>query len=170
MFFGIETITQTGFVVDDLDAAADRWFRRGAGPFRAFHAIEVPLIYRQQPTSLKLNLALGHCDGVQIELIQPLDDQPSIFRDCFPDGWPEEGFHHLGMIAGDYDKFLQTHADQGKLPVMEGTFSGYRFCFIDTRDTLGFMLEAFERTESLLSFFDEIRALGKARTGATPYA
>ena len=170
MFNGIEGITQVGFVVNDLDAAANRWFQRGAGPFRAFREIDVPLVYRGQPATFKLSLALGHCDGVQIELIQPLDNQASVFRDRFPDGWPEEGLHHLGMIASDYDRFVQAHVDQGRAVVMSGIFSGYRFCYIDTRDTLGFMLEAFEKTASLLSCFGEIRSMGEEWDGKSAYA
>ena len=105
-----------------------------------------------------------------IELIQPLDNQASVFRDRFPDGWPEEGLHHLGMIASDYDRFVQAHVDQGRAVVMSGIFSGYRFCYIDTRDTLGFMLEAFEKTASLLSFFGEIRSMGEEWDGKSAYA
>lgn len=169
MFYAIKEISQAGFVVDDLDAAVERWFKRGAGPFRAFRNLDVPLVYRQQPMTLKLSLALGYCDGVQIELIQQLDDQASVFRDRFPDGWPEEGFHHFGMIAGDYDRFVKKHLDEGHALAMEGTFSGYRFCYIDTRDKLGFMLEAFEHTPSLLEFFGEIRALENGWDGTSAY-
>lgn len=169
MFYGIKEIAQAGFVVDDLDAAAERWFKRGAGPFRAFRDLDVPIVYRDVPITLKLSLALGYCDGVQIELIQPLDDQPSGFRDRFPDGWPEEGLHHFGMIANDFDLFVEKHVNQGHAIAMEGTFSGYRFCFIDTREKLGFMLEGLERTPSFLSFFQEIRDLEIGWDGKTPF-
>ena len=160
MFNGVEEIVQTGFVVDDIDRAIDRWTARGAGPFRVFRDIEVDLTYRDRPAMVKLHLALGQFDGVQIELMQPLSEAPSIYHDSFPDGFPEEGLHHVGMIASDYDLFVEKHAKEGRPLVLNGVFSGYRFGFIDTRDTMGFMLEAFEKTPSLLAFFDEIKELG----------
>lgn len=169
MFKGIENIVQAGFVVNDIDRAVERWFRRGAGPFRAFRDIDIPLFYREEQSSVRLNLALGQFDGVQIELIQPLGDELSLFAECYPDGYPEEAFHHFGMIADKYDQFVEQHASEGRMLVMNGEFSGYRFGFVDTRETLGFMLEAFEKTPSLLQFFDEIEGLGKQRDGQNPF-
>ncbi len=170
MFNGIGTIVQAGFVVNDLDKAVERWFGRGAGPFRAFRDIEIPLFYRQRESNLRLNLALGQCDGVQVELIQPLGNSSSLFAECYPGGYPEEAFHHFGMIADDYDLFVAKHAEEDRPLVMNGEFSGYRFGFVDTRDRLGFMLEAFERTPSLLEFFGEIENLAQEWDGKSPYA
>lgn len=169
MFKGIENVVQAGFVVNDLDSAVERWFRRGAGPFRAFRDIDISLFYHQQQSSVRLNLALGQCDGVQIELIQPLGDGPSLFAECYPGGYPEEAFHHFGMIADDYDCFVEQHANEGRSLVMNGEFSGYRFGFVDTRETLGFMLEAFEKTPSLLEFFGEIDGLTRQWDGVNAY-
>ncbi len=169
MFKGTEKIAQAGFVVRDLDEAVDRWFRREAGPFRAFRDIEIPLFYHQQESSVRLNLALGQCDGMQIELIQPLGNGPSLFAECYPNGYPEEAFHHFGMIADNYDLFVEKHQEEGRPLVMNGEFAGYRFCFVETRKTLGFMLEAFEKTPSLLELFGEIDALGDTWDGTNAY-
>ena len=169
MFKGIENVVQAGFVVRDIDAAVQRWSQKGAGPFRVFRDADIPLFHHQRESSLRLNLALGQCDGVQIELIQPLGDAPSLFSECYPGGTPEEAFHHFGMIADDYDQFVAAHQAEGRPLVMHGEFSGYRFGFVDTRDTLGFMLEAFEKTPSLLAFFDEIEALAGQWDGINAY-
>lgn len=169
MFNGIAGIAQAGFVVNDLDAAVERWFQRGAGPFRAFRDLEIELTYRSQPSQLKLSLALGQFDGVQIELIHILDDRPSLFSECYPGGYPEESLHHIGMIADDYDAFVQKHAEERRPLVMNGEFSGYRFGFVDTRAPLGFMLEAFERTPSFTAFFSEIEALGATWDGTNAF-
>jgi hypothetical protein len=159
MFSGVQGIVQAGFVVDNLDRAIERWTVKGAGPFRAFHDIEVDLFYHGEPAKVRLNLALGQFDGVQIELMEPLSEAPSIYHDSFPDGFPEEGFHHFGMIADDYDRFVANHAAEGRPLALNGVFSGYRFGFVDTREQLGFMLEVFENTPALLEFFGEIKAL-----------
>ena len=55
MFKGTDKIAQAGFVVSDLDEAVNRWFQRGAGPFRAFHDIEIPLFLHQRESSVRLN-------------------------------------------------------------------------------------------------------------------
>ncbi|MGD9663786.1 MAG: VOC family protein [Novosphingobium sp.] len=170
MFKGTEKVVQAGFVVRNLDEAVERWFRKGAGPFQAFRDIDIPLFYRMEESSVRLNLALGQFDGVQIELIEPLGPGPSLFAECYPDGYPDEALHHWGVIADDYDAFVETHAAEGRPLVMNGEFSGYRFGFVDTRNSLGFMLEAFEKTPSLLDFFQKIETLGKTWDGQNPYS
>ena len=170
MFWGVENIVQVAFVVRDLDAAVRRWVSKGAGPFRDFGKIDVALYFRGDPVTVSLSLALGHCDGVQIELVQLHDAEASVFRMSFPDAWPEEGLQHVGMIAADYDRFVDSWAAEGKPLIMNGSFSGYRFGFIDTRDTLGFMLEIFEKTPTLTAFFAEIANLKAGWDGESPYA
>ena len=74
------------------------------------------------------------------------------------------------MIADDYDRFVESWAADGRPLIMNGAFSGYRFGFLDARETLGFMLEVFEKTPSMLAFFGEIGGLATNWDGKSPYA
>lgn len=105
MFWNIDEIAQTGFVVDDLDRAIDRWHGKGCGKFTVFKDLEVPLVSYGNEVTFKLSIALGQFNGVQIELIHPLYAQNSVFTDRFPDGWPsgDDGFHHLGLVSNNFD-------------------------------------------------------------------
>lgn len=159
MFWGIKEMVQTGFVVDDLDTEIARWEEKGAGRFLTFKDIEVPLNFRGKDAVLKLSIALSQFEGVQIELIQQLDRQPSPFADSFPETWPtgESGFHHVGMISSDFDLTCAKMTEAGYALAMSGAFGGYRFAYFDTRETLGFFYEIFEDNEAMRGFFAQIR-------------
>lgn len=159
MFWNIEAIVQAAFVVDDLDRGLDRWRARGAGPFMEFRGIAVPLKVHGRDVTLNLSLALGQLDGMQIELIQQHDRQPSAFTDSFPDAWPtgDDGFHHVGMISTDFDRTCAKMASEGFEQTISGAFGGYRVAFYDTRKVFGTFYEVFEGNEAMRGFFDRIK-------------
>jgi len=159
MFWNIDEIAQTGFVVDDLDREIDRWREKGCGKFTTFKELDVPLYSHGTEIMLKLSIALAQFNGVQIELIQPLDEQRSVFRDRFPDGWPsgDNGFHHLGLISNDFDSSSTRLIADGYPKTMWGNFGGYRFAYFDTREKLGFYLELCEGNEAMRTFFESIK-------------
>jgi len=159
MFTGSQSITQMGYVVDDLDREIRRWNEKGAGNFLVYKDIRVPLKYRGNDTTLHLSIALSQFDGVQIELVQQHDRVESGFLDAFPDSWPtdDNGFHHVGMISADFDRTCAQLEDEGHVNAMSGEFGGYRFAFYDTRSKLGFFLEVFEGNDAMRAFFETIR-------------
>src|SRR5215831_1703046 len=92
-------IKQVAYVVDDLDAAIAHWVKVvGAGPFfRLDHARAADVRYRGVPIEGDVSLALGNSGDVQIELIAPHGDGPTIYREL------PRGVHHLAMFADDFD-------------------------------------------------------------------
>lgn len=159
MFWNIDEIAQTGFVVDDLDRAIDRWHGKGCGQFKVFKDLEVPLVSHGNEVTFKLSIALGQFKGVQVELIQIHEAPNSVFTDRFPDGWPsgDDGFHHLGLVSDDFDDSSSKLISDGYPKIMWGEFGGYRFAYFDTRATLGFYLEIFEGNEAMRALFDSVK-------------
>ena len=76
-------IKQAAYVVDDLDAAIMRWVEVvGAGPFFRIDGARVEDVrYRGRPIDVEVSLALGNSGGLQIELIAPRGEAPSIYRE-----------------------------------------------------------------------------------------
>jgi hypothetical protein len=90
-------VRQLGFVVRDLEAAMKHWVETmRVGPF--FHFDRGPMLdyrYRGEPHDIWMSAAFAQCGPMQIELIQPRDDTPSMWRDFLRDG--HEGLQHIAF-------------------------------------------------------------------------
>ena len=138
-------IYQTGYVVNDLDEAVERWRQTtGIGPFDFIRHVQVnDGRYRGQPTSIDFSVAVAQTATMQIELIEQHDKLPSCYRDVYGDGG--EGLHHVAILADDYDGDLARYHAAGHASAFAGTYQGTRFVYVDTRSTLGIMVELVER-------------------------
>jgi hypothetical protein len=94
-------IAQTAFVVPDLMEAVDRSVSdMKAGPFHVLDHFLVPgQTYRGEESRADITIAMGFAGHMLIELIQPLDDNPSVYQETIARrGY---GFHHFGIACAD---------------------------------------------------------------------
>src|SRR6202051_2741663 len=87
--------SQVAYVTNDLDAAAALLEKQYGGPgFYKFDTTGVP-----QPGDPQLRIGLARVGGVEIELIEPLGDTPSVFASVVPrDRTPLAiRFHHVAI-------------------------------------------------------------------------
>ena len=94
-------IAQTAFVVEDLQAAIDHWVTNAkAGPFFVLPHFLVPgQTYRGEESRADITIAMGFAGHMLMELIQPLDDHPSVYQETIRHrGY---GFHHFGLACAD---------------------------------------------------------------------
>lgn len=106
-------VCQTAFVVTDLHAAIDHFVANcAAGPFFVLdHFLAPGQTYRGEPSRADITLAMGFAGHMQIELIQPLDDHPSVYRETLEARGP--GFHHFGVGFADVDAALPFYLARG---------------------------------------------------------
>ncbi|AYN30659.1 hypothetical protein DUI70_0156 [Streptomyces albus] len=104
----------------DLEAALQHWtsvlgvgpfFRIGVQPLNGFR-------YAGVPSEAAISVALAQSGGIQIELIQPLDEHPSAFRDFRRAG--REGLQHVAFWPTDFDAALMHAAERGLSVLQEG--------------------------------------------------
>jgi hypothetical protein len=91
------------YIVEDMEAAIDHWVRDArTGPwFLLEHFIGADHVYRGEPSQADVRIAMAFAGHMQIELIQPRDDQPSVYREMVErQGY---GFHHIGIASEDVD-------------------------------------------------------------------
>jgi Glyoxalase/Bleomycin resistance protein/Dioxygenase superfamily len=106
-------VMQTAFVVEDIHASIEHFVRDcGAGPFFLLdHFWAADQIYRGEPSKADVAIAMGFAGHMQIELIQPLDDHPSVYRETVQSrGY---GFHHFGIACADVDAVLPDYLARG---------------------------------------------------------
>jgi catechol 2,3-dioxygenase-like lactoylglutathione lyase family enzyme len=94
---------QLAFVVRDMDAAINYWTKTlKVGPFVVMEKSRGnrTVHFRGVETLTDFSIAFAYMGDVQVELIQPLDDLPSIYKAFLDDG--REGFHHLAYWPEDF--------------------------------------------------------------------
>ena len=106
-------IAQTAFIVPALHEAIYRWVAdTRAGPFFVLPHFLVPgQTYRGAESRADITIAMGFAGHMLIELIQPLDDEPSVYQETIDlRGY---GFHHLGIACADVDAASRDYQSRG---------------------------------------------------------
>lgn len=106
-------VMQMAYVVEDMQAAIDWWVRdAGTGPwFVLDHFWADDQIYRGAPSTADISIAMAFSGHMCIELMQPLDDNPSVYREIIErSGY---GFHHLGIAVADVDEAIRDYERRG---------------------------------------------------------
>lgn len=160
---------QLCWVVPDLDAAIAHWVRTtGAGPFFVFGEVHfTESHYRGTPMDVAPHRAsIGQHGDMQIELIQPLGDDPGIWRDLVPFG--KACFHHVGLYCTDYETERAALLDTGAEMAFEGLMMGARTCYVDTVGSVGFMTELITANPVAEMVFGQIRQAAEGWDGSDP--
>jgi len=160
---------QMCWVVPDLEAAIGQWVRTtGAGPFFVFGEVHfTDSHYRGTPMDVAPHRAsIGQFGDMQIELIQPLDDSPGIWREVVPFG--QAGFHHTCLYCDDYEAQRDAYIAEGADLAFEGLMMGARTGYVDTVGTLGFMTELITANPVAEQVFGTIRAASQGWDGTDP--
>jgi hypothetical protein len=106
-------IIQMAYVVEDIHAAIDTWIRDyKVGPwFLLDHWTGTNAVYRGHPSKADMTIAMGFAGHMNIELMQPNDDHPSVYREGIERrGY---GFHHFGRASEDVDRDVELLEAQG---------------------------------------------------------
>ena len=146
-------IVQVAYVVEDLQKSIAEFSQKfNIGPW--FYSNGYTLkeaSYRGKPTDMRMGLALSFSGNMCFEVIQPLDDKPSVYWDVIKKkGY---GFHHLGMATTQYEVDVARYQKMGYVLVFEGlTPRGIRFAYFDTTGDLPGMLELIEYNDTQLKF------------------
>lgn len=107
--------------------------------------------YRGGPGELAVSLAVAYQDNMMYELMQPLSDSPSIFKDAIDAAG--YGFHHFCLVVGQIDAEIDKYRKRGfELATEVTTSTGARAAFMDTRGSLPGMLEFMQDGPELRDF------------------
>lgn len=131
----------TGYVVQDIQRAVRHWVEQaGVGPFVLFENFQfVDPVYRGRPGGPRVTLAFGAVGDHCIELIQPLDPDPSIYTEM------PGALHHVGIGVPSLEDGLERYARAGVNCVFRAAFPfGGGCAYLDTRATLGAFTELVE--------------------------
>lgn len=148
----VEPFTQFCYVARDFEVAIDKWVLAGAGPF-----FELDLSgltdrdYRGTVARDTVRLGFGFLGTSQVEIVQPTNDAPSIYREVLDTRG--EVLHHIQpkmrpISAELFDAESARYESMGLKLAYSLTAPGVgRVAFFDGTEKLGFFIELVERSE-----------------------
>ena len=152
-------IRQVAYVVEDIDAGIEGWHQQlGVTPFAVVRECQ-PLVgsrYRGEPAGdIVLNLAFAYIGDVQLELIQQVNDTPSIYREALDRGlWSA---HHYGVCVEDFEHCYQHAINNGFEPVVNaGSPDFVQMAYVESQKIPGLVLEIIEWNDFTRPYFDGI--------------
>lgn len=159
-------IRQIGYIVHDLDESVSSWLAQGVGPWFTMRDIEQKdCQYRGEIASATTSLAFANSGPMQIELIQQVDDTPSIYREFLET--QGEGFHQLAYWATDFDAVM-ARADAAGWPVVwAGSGGTVRFTYFELDPRISTIIEVTELNESTQGLADLLESAAAEWDGVT---
>ncbi len=157
-------VRQLAYKVNDLATAAAAHHRQfGSGPFFVLrHVALASSHHRGTAQPFDHSSAYGQWGSVMVELVVQHNPDPSALHDMFPHGSRAEGLHHAALFVADLEAAIARFAAEGAaLAQLSVTRTGTAFAFVDTRASLGHMLELYEPTPQLTGFYDFVAAAAK---------
>jgi len=162
-------IRQNGYVVRDIEAALRHWTEvLGVGPFFYFEKVPIEdFRYRGEPSPLDVSIALANSGALQIELIQPRNDAPSMYRDFL--AARHEGLQHVAFWTDRFDSELERALAAGYRVGQSGAIgeSG-RFVYFESEGHTGTVVELSEISGPKGRFFAHIARVAEEWDGSEP--
>jgi hypothetical protein len=141
----VDGIIQMAYVVTDIQQAMQLWIEKlNVGPWfllPSFTGIEPQ--YRGKPSLGEVSLAMSFAGHMNVELIQPVNDAPSVYREVLEKRGP--GFHHWGVATAHFDRDLEKYRSAGhELAYSLRVPTGGRVAYLDTTAQLNGFVELIE--------------------------
>ncbi|ART72762.1 glyoxalase [Mycobacterium dioxanotrophicus] len=163
------TVNQIGYVVRDIHASMDRWGHHGVGPwFYVENVVTDYFRYRGEDSAMTMSVALANSGDVQLELIQPTNDAPSMYRDFLESG--REGAQHIAYWSTDYQGLYDRALAAGYTVGQEGCIGGElgRFAYLDTEFDQGTVIEISDISGPKGQMFAYVRDVAANWDGSDP--
>lgn len=161
---------QLAFVVKDMDAAVKYWTETlKVGPFVVMETSrgDRKVYYRGVETLTDFSIAFAYMGDVQIELIKPINDHPSAYKDFLDSG--REGLHHIAYWPQDFGAACdRLEADGFKELASIRTADGERnVMYYETPPHIGTVIEIVPLTKARAAYFGRIQRLSQTWDGVT---
>jgi len=106
-------VIQMAYAVTDIRREIDWWVNDAkVGPwFLLDHFWASDQVYRGAPAKADVTIAMSFAGNQCIELIQPLDDHPSVYAEII--ARRGSGFHHVGLAVGDVEAEIPKYEARG---------------------------------------------------------
>ena len=137
-----------GIVVRDIEKARDHWgnflgLEKSPEIVMATGDSKNPTVYRGHPSTAQAKLVFMNLDNPQVELIEPIGDEPSSWQEFLDSNG--EGVHHIAFaVKGMGEAYLEKYAEAGYAAAQHGGWATGEYGYVDTLAALGVTVELIE--------------------------
>lgn len=157
---------QLGCVVPELEPAIREWNAQGVGPFLTMKGVVLDdYVYRGRPSRPKIDVAFSQQGDLQVELIRPVCDQPSAYRDFLAAG--HQGPHHHGWFCDEYAGDVRAAQAGGRTELQHGRWGALHFVYFDPFEGEELIGELIEMSDLSRAIFGLIRREAERWDGRT---
>ena len=141
-------ILHIGLVVENIETSLDKWVEMLGVEKRPTVNIaeghhENPTTYLGKPTKGKAKIVFIRADNIQIELLEPIGDEKSYWRDFLEKYGPS--VHHIGVNVKELgEKYVDIFDKAGYPLVQHGGWNGGEYGYMGTQKDLGVVIELLE--------------------------
>lgn len=151
----IGSVRQIAYLVSNLEAATAQWSAvHHVGPWFASDPMPTSqAVYRGRPGRIALRAASAYSGNMEIELIQPLDDNPSIYREAIDRiGY---GLHHICYHSDALDSDIAAFVAGGQEIVQEFIVAGnFRIVYLGQPGVIGSYIELIQMTPAVTAMME----------------
>jgi hypothetical protein len=162
----IGPIMQHGYVVKDAENEARRWAEKlGVGPFYISESDVENYVYHGRPVKLRLKVAFSYWDGDQIELIQQISAEESLYSPAIRTA-PGK-LNHVAIRVADIDAAIRDLGAEQRVG-HRGGGKDMEFAYLENYMPDSSHLEFLRVAPHILASFDGVTAICRAWDGARP--
>lgn len=162
-------VRQIGYVVEDIEAAMRYWSETlGIGPwYYAPKIADKDFYYKGEPSPIERAVALANSGFIQMELVQQLNDAPSMYRDFLKAG--RTGVQHFAYWTTTFDAHMAAATAAGMKVGMGGQVGANgRYVYFDCEYHPGTVIELSEVNGPKGALFKTIRDASVGWDGKDP--
>lgn len=161
-------IMQIAYLPSDFDAALKYWTETmGVGPFFMLQNVQLgEMKYLGEPTDAVFSIAIGYWGDIQIELIRPENDAPSIYSGDYA---VKDRVHHVCLMVESMAEARRACAEIGAHVLVEGKVgdSG-EVIYVDPGAGPGHVVELLQPMEGSDALFAMMRDAARDWDGSDP--
>jgi hypothetical protein len=162
-------IIQMAYVVPDIHEAIAQWTTElGVGPWFLLDSFTgVDAVHRGEPSRADVAIAMSFAGHMQIELVAPKDDHPSVYRETIEQRG--HGFHHFGVVTDDVAAGIAELEGKGyTLAFRAGVPTGGEVAYLDGGPTRPGMVELIEYGPGMDAVFTAFWQASRDWDGSEP--
>lgn len=161
-------IVQLAYLPGDFDATLKHWTETvGVGPFFLLENVQLgEMKYRGQPSDAVFSIAIGYWGDIQIELIRPENDAPSIYNGEYG---VKDRLHHVCLFVDSIARARAACAEAGAEVLVEGKVgdSG-EVIYVDAGGGPGHIIEILQPMDGSEALFAMMRDAARNWDGSDP--
>lgn len=162
-------VKQWGFLAKDIDSAMRCWVEQlGVGPWWGYRNVSMQTDFRGATSEVVMHVALAYQNGVQIELIQQVNDAASPYR-FFQDRPEPQVLHQIGYLVDDIDAAIERgkRAGLAEHGILRNAYN--RYAYLESPLLTGMVIELMPADPHFVAEYERCALEAAQWDGSDPY-